>query len=97
MVYPHLLSRHGDSTAIWFQQYVAHRAELLPTRLQGEGPFYPYTLPIDSDADLARVAGQPRGASTERQPKRVAGDPVAVAKTALGYAEAGGILLFDTI
>lgn len=40
----------------------APRAELLPTPLQGEGPFYPYTLPLDSDADLASVAGQPRGA-----------------------------------
>ena len=40
-------------------------AALLPTPLQGEGPFYPYTLPLDSDADLATVVGHPQRALGE--------------------------------
>ncbi len=33
-------------------------AALLPTPAQTSGPFYPLTLPLDSDNDLVRVAGQ---------------------------------------
>lgn len=33
---------------------------LTPTQM--EGPFYPLELPLDSDNDLTRVAGQPRAA-----------------------------------
>ena len=33
-------------------------AALLPTPPQTEGPFYPLTLPLDSDNDLVRVAGR---------------------------------------
>jgi protocatechuate 3,4-dioxygenase beta subunit len=38
-------------------------AALAPTPRQTKGPFYPLTLPLDSDNDLVRVAGQPRPAS----------------------------------
>jgi protocatechuate 3,4-dioxygenase beta subunit len=34
------------------------RAALTPTPRQTEGPFYPPDLPLDSDNDLVRVAGQ---------------------------------------
>ena len=33
-------------------------AALLPTPAQTTGPFYPRTLPLDSDNDLVRIAGQ---------------------------------------
>src|SRR5262247_4432029 len=33
-------------------------AALLPTPPQTSGPFYPMSLPLDSDNDLVRVAGQ---------------------------------------
>jgi len=36
----------------------AAAAALLPTPAQTSGPFYPLTLPLDSDNDLVRVAGQ---------------------------------------
>ena len=43
----------------------AHAAALLPTPEQSTGPFYPSTLPLDSDNDLVRVAGRPeRGSGT---------------------------------
>ena len=38
-------------------------AALLPTPAQTSGPFYPLTLPLDSDNDLVRVAGQAASAS----------------------------------
>jgi protocatechuate 3,4-dioxygenase beta subunit len=38
-------------------------AALLPTPAQTTGPFYPLTLPLDSDNDLVRVAGQAASAS----------------------------------
>jgi protocatechuate 3,4-dioxygenase, beta subunit len=34
------------------------RAALTPTPRQTEGPFYPLSLPLDADADLATVAGR---------------------------------------
>lgn len=37
-------------------------AALLPTPAQTTGPFYPLTLPLDSDNDLVRVAGHARTA-----------------------------------
>ena len=37
-------------------------AALLPTPAQTTGPFYPLTLPIDSDNDLIRVAGHAKSA-----------------------------------
>lgn len=37
-------------------------AALVPTPRQSAGPFYPQTKPVDSDADLVQVAGQPRRA-----------------------------------
>jgi protocatechuate 3,4-dioxygenase beta subunit len=41
----------------------AASAALLPTPAQTSGPFYPLTLPLDSDNDLVRVAGQATSAS----------------------------------
>jgi protocatechuate 3,4-dioxygenase, beta subunit len=41
----------------------AAAAALLPTPAQTRGPFYPLTLPLDSDNDLVRVAGQAASAS----------------------------------
>ncbi len=41
----------------------AAAAALLPTPAQTSGPFYPLTLPLDSDNDLVRVAGQAASAS----------------------------------
>ncbi|MFQ5776220.1 MAG: protocatechuate 3,4-dioxygenase subunit beta [Kiloniellaceae bacterium] len=38
-------------------------AALLPTPRQTEGPFYPTRIPLDSDADLVRVAGRPAPAA----------------------------------
>jgi protocatechuate 3,4-dioxygenase beta subunit len=38
-------------------------AALLPTPPQTSGPFYPLTLPLDSDNDLVRVAGQAASAA----------------------------------
>src|SRR5690348_3196365 len=37
-------------------------AALAPTPRQTPGPFYPRTLPLDSDNDLARIAGHARDA-----------------------------------
>jgi protocatechuate 3,4-dioxygenase, beta subunit len=37
-------------------------AALLPTPAQTSGPFYPLTLPLDSDNDLLRVAGHAKSA-----------------------------------
>lgn len=37
-------------------------AALLPTPAQTSGPFYPLTLPLDSDNDLVRVAGHAKPA-----------------------------------
>lgn len=41
----------------------ATMAGLLPTPPQSRGPFYPRTLPLDSDNDLVTVAGRPALAS----------------------------------
>ncbi len=41
------------------------RAALTPTPLQTPGPFYPETLPLDSDNDLVSVAGRPGKAEGE--------------------------------
>ena len=38
-------------------------AALLPTPRQSQGPFYPPSLPLDSDNDLVRVAGRDRPAA----------------------------------
>jgi protocatechuate 3,4-dioxygenase beta subunit len=38
-------------------------AALLPTPAQTEGPFYPLTLPLDTDNDLVQVAGQAQRAA----------------------------------
>ncbi len=38
-------------------------ARILPTARQGPGPFYPERKPLDSDADLVRVAGRDQRAS----------------------------------
>ncbi len=40
-------------------------AGLRPTPAQSLGPFYPLELPLDSDNDLVRVAGQPNTAEGE--------------------------------
>lgn len=42
---------------------VVAAASLLPTPSQSLGPFYPVTLPLDRDADLARVTGRSDPAS----------------------------------
>jgi protocatechuate 3,4-dioxygenase beta subunit len=41
----------------------AAAAALLPTPAQTSGPFYPLTLPLDSDNDLVRIAGQAASAT----------------------------------
>jgi protocatechuate 3,4-dioxygenase beta subunit len=38
-------------------------AALLPTPRQTKGPFYPLSLPLDSDNDLVRVSGETRSAA----------------------------------
>lgn len=38
-------------------------AALVATPLQTPGPFYPETLPLDSDSDLVRIAGRPERAA----------------------------------
>ncbi len=42
---------------------MAAAATLLPTPRQSLGPFYPLTLPLDRDADLAQVEGRSKPAS----------------------------------
>ena len=41
----------------------AGAADLLPTPSQSTGPFYPLTLPLDSDNDLVAIAGRPERAA----------------------------------
>jgi protocatechuate 3,4-dioxygenase beta subunit len=41
----------------------ASASQLLPTPTQGAGPFYPLELPLDADADLVQVVGQPQRAA----------------------------------
>jgi len=47
-----------SAVALGARQSAAAEAELLPTSRQTSGPFYPRTKPLDSDADLVRVAGR---------------------------------------
>ena len=39
------------------------RAALVPTPRQTSGPFYPRTLPLDSDSDLVQIEGRPAPAA----------------------------------
>jgi len=62
MTAPHdrrrLLTGMAAAAAAGVLSPLSAAAALLPTPPQTEGPFYPLTLPLDSDNDLVRVAGQ---------------------------------------
>lgn len=68
---------------------------LLPTPRQTTGPFYPETMPADSDSDLTRVGG--RGQMARGVPLRLsgqivspAGDPVPRALVEIWQCDANG-------
>jgi protocatechuate 3,4-dioxygenase beta subunit len=58
-----LLTGMAAMTAAGVLRPLSAAAALLPTPAQTTGPFYPLTLPLDSDNDLVRVAGQPASAA----------------------------------
>jgi protocatechuate 3,4-dioxygenase beta subunit len=58
-----LLAGMAAATAAGVLRPLSAAAALLPTPAQTEGPFYPLRLPLDSDNDLVRVAGQPSSAA----------------------------------
>jgi protocatechuate 3,4-dioxygenase, beta subunit len=58
-----LLAAAGSAALINFASMGIGHAALVPTPRQTAGPFYPKSLPVDSDNDLARVAGHERQAS----------------------------------
>jgi len=58
-----LLTGMAAATAAGVLRPLSAAATLLPTPAQTEGPFYPLRLPLDSDNDLVRVAGQPSSAA----------------------------------
>lgn len=62
---PRLSRRHllGSAGALAAWHAVPATAALPLTPEQTEGPFYPQTLPLDSDNDLVRVAGRSERAS----------------------------------
>ena len=53
----------GVGLALAASTPLAAIAGLVPTPRQTSGPFYPEKLPLDSDSDLATVAGRPTSAS----------------------------------
>src|SRR5262245_37045920 len=67
MTAPHdrrrLLTGMAAATAAGVLSPLSAAAALLPTPPQTEGPFYPLTLPLDSDNDLVRVTGQAASAA----------------------------------
>jgi protocatechuate 3,4-dioxygenase beta subunit len=70
-------------------------AVLAPTPRQTKGPFYPLTLPLDSDNDLVRVAGGPKpalGTVTHVAGRILASDgrPVAGARVEIWQCDANG-------
>lgn len=63
---PQIISRRhllASAAAVAALRSLPAHAALLPTPEQTEGPFYPLTLPLDSDNDLVRVAGRPERAA----------------------------------
>jgi protocatechuate 3,4-dioxygenase, beta subunit len=58
-----LLTAIAAATAAGVLRPLPAAAALLPTPAQTEGPFYPRTLPLDSDNDLVRVTGQATSAT----------------------------------
>lgn len=71
-------------------------AALLGTPPAGAGPFYPESLPLDSDADLMRVAGRPAAASGDvthlfGRLLDGGGDPIAGARIEIWQCDAGGV------
>jgi len=70
-------------------------AALIPTPRQTKGPFYPSTLPLDKDNDLARVAGraQPALGTVTHVAGRVLdlnGQPLAGARVEIWQCDANG-------
>jgi protocatechuate 3,4-dioxygenase beta subunit len=59
----------GGQTLLWLPGAAAIAAELAATPAQPRGPFYPNTLPAESDPDLALYAG----ASAQGEPLVVSG------------------------
>lgn len=57
-----LIGMAAAGTAVVLRPWPA-TAALLPTPPQTSGPFYPLSLPLDSDNDLVQVAGQPAAAA----------------------------------
>ena len=73
----------------------AAAAALLPTPAQTSGPFYPLTLPLDSDNDLVRVTGQaaPAGGTVAHVAGHVLdlnGRPVPGARVEIWQCDANG-------
>ncbi|MCY1291605.1 protocatechuate 3,4-dioxygenase, beta subunit [compost metagenome] len=73
-------------------------ANLLPTPRQSLGPFYPERLPLDSDNDLVRVAGQPGGAlgtlvQLHGRILDARGEPLDHALVEIWQADANGVYL----
>ena len=71
-------------------------AAVLATPSAGTGPFYPESLPLDSDADLVQVAGRPDRAAGEvthlfgRLLDRE-GAPISGARVEIWQCDAGGV------
>jgi protocatechuate 3,4-dioxygenase beta subunit len=58
-----LLTGIATAAAAGVLRPLSAAAALLPTPAQTSGPFYPLTLPLDSDNDLVQVAGQAASAA----------------------------------
>jgi protocatechuate 3,4-dioxygenase beta subunit len=58
-----LLTGMAAATVAGVLRPLSAAAALLPTPAQTSGPFYPLTLPLDSDNDLVQVAGQAASAA----------------------------------
>lgn len=86
----------GAAGAIGLFSGTAGAASLVRTPRQTEGPFYPVRLPVDSDADLAQVAGRSgraKGTITYVTGRVVdpAGRPVAGARVEIWQCDAAGV------
>ncbi len=73
-------------------------AEVPRTPAQMEGPYFPRAIPADADADLLRVAGQPRAARgepllLEGVVRSRDGAPLAGGRVQIWQADAAGIYL----
>ncbi len=71
-------------------------AALVATPPAGAGPFYPESLPLDSDADLVEVAGRPAPAAGEvthlfGRLLDADGAPIAGARIEIWQCDAGGV------